>query len=74
MKYVIVETLTAYVYNSTFEELIRVMDNHKDYGICSPIQLDGYGCKLEESFVYRLIDTFKNNAALLSDSLVPNKK
>lgn len=64
----------AYVYNSTFEELIRVMDNHKDYGICSPIQLDGYGCKLEESFVYQLIDTFKNNAALLSDFLVPNKK
>ena len=42
----------AYVEENTIEELVRVSENNKNFGIVSPLHLNGKGTLLDESFLF----------------------
>ncbi len=68
--YVFLLNQDVYIFPETIHTLIQVANNNKNYGIISPVHLDGTGNKLDQSFVYYLKKEGKND--LLSD-LILNK-
>lgn len=71
----------AYLYHDTIPELINTYINNPEYGILSPIHLNGNGTKLDRNFSYYLdydknkyfyFDAVKNNLKEIYDVLFVN--
>ena len=64
-EYVFLLNQDAYLQPNTIENLIEVHLKHPDYGIVSPMHLNGEGSKLDTNFSYY----FKQNNDILYDAL-----
>jgi GT2 family glycosyltransferase len=67
--YVFLLNQDAYLQPDTIKKLVNTHQEHKEYGVLSPIHLNGDGAKLDKLFSYRL----KQNNDLMSDLLCSNK-
>lgn len=68
--YVFLMNQDVQVFPQTIGRLLEVSRNNENYGIISPVHLDGLGRKLDQSFIYYLKKSNKNK--LLSDLLIRN--
>lgn len=50
-RYIYLLNQDAWVYPDTFKILTEIMDRNSQYGICSPIQLNGKGSSLDKNFL-----------------------
>jgi len=62
----------VFVESNTLEELVKVSTKNPDYGIISPIHLNGAGTVLDSSFEYYICKHSSNN--FISDFILNNKK
>jgi GT2 family glycosyltransferase len=70
--YVFLLNQDAYLEKNTIEKLISVHKNNLDYGILSPIHLNGDGSKLDRNFSFNL--TYDNNNYFYFDAIVNKLK
>jgi GT2 family glycosyltransferase len=69
MDYVFLLNQDAYLEETTIERLIDVHQNHKAYGILSPIHLNGNGLSLDINFSNYL----RSNKSIIFDALKTNR-
>jgi len=62
----------ATIYPETIGKLINTSNNFKNFGVISPIHLNGDGTLLDQNFSYYI--AYNNNKELLSNFIVPNAK
>ena len=62
----------AYIAGNSLKKLIATMDCNREFGILSPIHLNGKGTKLDENFSYYL--NYSNNSYFFSDHVLNNSK
>lgn len=64
-KYVYLLNQDAWVDNNVFEKLIKLKEQHSEYGILSPLQLTGDGTQLDKNFLFNVKE--KRCSGLLKD-------
>ena len=70
--YVFLLNQDAYLNKNTIEELISVHQRYKEYGILSPIHLNGNGLKLDRNFSHSL--AYDNNSQFYFDAIKTSLK